>query len=162
MTLIGGSRTADLDVLDLAEQFGAGVAKAGYNLICGGGPGTMEAACRGFVKAEGPGRTIGILPLGHHDWANPYVDIPIPTGIGYARNALVVQGGQAVVAIGGESGTLSELALAWQFGKPIAVLSRAGGLAETWAGRAMDQHRGDHIVACMDVPSVLVWLETVL
>lgn len=160
--MIGGSRTEDPVVLDLAERFGASLKAAAMHLVCGGGPGTMEAACRGFARASGPGRSIGILPREHHEWANPHVDIALPSGLGYARNALVVQAGQAVVAIGGESGTLSEMALAWQFGRPLAVLTPAGGLAATWAGRAMDQHRGDVIRDCRDVEAVMGWLREVL
>lgn len=158
--MIGGSRTRDPEVLGLAEAFGAALAAGGYNLICGGGRGTMEAACRGFQRIGGPGRTIGILPGPDHRWSNAHVDIPLPTGIGYARNALVVQAGQAVVAVGGESGTLSELALAWQFGRPIAVLTAAGGHAADWAGRPMDPHRGDEIAACTTVDELMTWLAT--
>lgn len=162
VTMIGGSKTRDPAVLGLAERLGAALKAGGYHLVCGGGAGTMEAACRGFAQTHGPGRSIGILPRQRHDAVNPFIDIALPSGIGYARNALVVQAGQAVVAIGGESGTLSELALAWQFGRPIAVLTAAGGLAAEWAGRAMDEHRGDVIEDCRDLAAVMTWLAAVL
>lgn len=160
--MIGGSKTEDPAVLAMAEAFGAALSRRGYNLVCGGGAGTMEAACRGFRQFDGAGRSIGILPGAEHGWGNPHVDITLPTGIGYARNALVVQAGQAVVAVGGASGTLSELALAWQFGRPLAVLTPAGGHAATWADRAMDPHRGDTIQGCATVDEVIHWLAEVV
>jgi len=160
--MIGSSRTRDPAVLTVARQFGHLVGDAGYHLVCGGGPSTMEAACMGFAEAGGPGRSIGILPREQHEWANAYVDIALPSGIGYARNALVVQAGQAVVAVGGESGTLSEMALAWQFGRPLAVLTSAGGLAAEWADRPMDARRGDTIVGCATPQAALAWLAVVL
>ena len=80
----------------------------------------MEAACRG-AKAAG-GLTIGVLPSTHRSEANPYVDIPIVTGIGEARNAIITRTAEAVIAIGGSYGTLSEIAFALRFGTPVVGL----------------------------------------
>lgn len=95
----------------LAEETGARIAEAGAVLVCGGLGGVMEAACRG-ARAKG-GVTIGILPGHRRSEGNPHLTYAIPTGLGYARNILVVRASQALIAIGGKFGTLSEIA----FGK---------------------------------------------
>ena len=104
----------------LAEEVGRELARRGAVVICGGLNGVMEAVCRG-AKSEG-GLTIGILPGNNRRDANPYVDIPIITGIGYARNSIVAKSGQAVIAIGGKYGTLSEIAYALQDKIPVIGL----------------------------------------
>jgi uncharacterized protein (TIGR00725 family) len=96
------------------------LAEAGAVLVCGGRGGVMEAACRGAKSANG--LTIGILPGKSWSEANPYVDIPIVTGIGEARNAIITRTAQAVIAIGGSYGTLSEIAFALSFGTPVVGL----------------------------------------
>ncbi|MEJ2047924.1 MAG: TIGR00725 family protein, partial [Dehalococcoidia bacterium] len=102
-------------------KVGQELAKRGAILVCGGLSGVMEAACRG-ASAEG-GMTIGILPGENRLSANPYVQIPIATGIGYARNAAVVKSAQAVIAIGGSYGTLTEIGYALQTGIPVIGLN---------------------------------------
>jgi uncharacterized protein (TIGR00725 family) len=104
----------------LAEEVGRELARRGAIVICGGLNGVMEAVCRG-AKSEG-GLTVGILPGNNRRDANPYVDIPIITGIGYARNSIVAKSGQAVVAVGGKYGTLSEIAYALQDKIPVIGL----------------------------------------
>ena len=113
----------------LAETVGELLAQRGATIICGGLGGVMEAVCRG-AKSKG-GLTIGVLPGEDSSMANPWVDIPIVTGIGYARNMAVVKSAQAVIAIGGNYGTLSEIAYALKRGIPIIgvntwSLSRSG------------------------------------
>ncbi|MDY6916380.1 MAG: TIGR00725 family protein [Chloroflexota bacterium] len=103
-----------------AEAVGRELAEQGATLICGGLEGVMEAACRGAVSQGGT--TIGILPGNSRHDANPYVKIPIVTGMGYARNGIVAKSGQAVIAIGGSWGTLSEIAYALQGGVPVVGL----------------------------------------
>jgi len=105
-----------------AEQVGRELAKQGATLICGGLGGVMEAACRG-AKAAG-GLTVGIIPSdrGVGEAPNPYVDIPIYTGMGQARNIIIVKSAQAVIAVGGKYGTLSEIALALAHGVPVVGL----------------------------------------
>jgi uncharacterized protein (TIGR00725 family) len=119
VAVIGGSEASRSD-REAAEHIGRHIAEAGALLVCGGLGGVMEAACRG-AKVEG-GTTLGILPGRNRDEANPYVDIAVPTGMGEARNALVVGMADAVVAVGGEYGTLSEIALALRAGKPVVGL----------------------------------------
>ncbi|MEM2990784.1 MAG: TIGR00725 family protein [Halobacteria archaeon] len=106
----------------LAYEVGKLIAEKGWVLICGGLSGVMEAACRGAL--EKGGLTVGIIPSDGED-ANPYVKIPVITGIGYARNIIIVKSSQALIAIGGEFGTLSEIAIALKLKKPVIGL-------ETW------------------------------
>ena len=112
-----GPGSATADELSLAEETGAEVAAAGCGLVCGGLGGVMEAACRG-ARSRG-GLTLGLLPGLEREAANGWVIVAVPTGLGEARNALVVRAADAVVAIGGGWGTLSEIALAMKTGVPV-------------------------------------------
>jgi uncharacterized protein (TIGR00725 family) len=112
----GPSETA----LAQAEAVGAEIARRGCVLICGGRGGVMEAACRGASEAGGV--TIGIMPGRDRSGMNPYVQIPILTGLGEARNAIIPITADAVIAIDGEYGTLSEIAHALINGKPVVGL----------------------------------------
>jgi hypothetical protein len=108
----------------------------------------MAAASRGAHRARGyrEGDVIGVLPGGDRAAANRWVDVAIPTGLGVARNVLVVQAADAVIAIGGRAGTLSELALAWQLGRPVVALDVPGWSARV-AGRAIDDRRPKFVSA---------------
>jgi uncharacterized protein (TIGR00725 family) len=106
--------------LTAAVAVGAELARAGVVLVCGGLGGVMEAACRGAREAGGT--TVGILPGEDRTAANPFVDLAIPSGLGEARNALVVRSADALVAVGGGYGTLSEIALALKAGKRVVGL----------------------------------------
>jgi uncharacterized protein (TIGR00725 family) len=108
------ARPADLHA---AEEVGRRVARADGIVVCGGLGGVMEAACRGARSAGG--LTIGLLPAGDRSTANPFVSVAIPTGMGELRNGLVVRTADAVIAIGGDWGTLSEIALALKTGTPV-------------------------------------------
>lgn len=119
-----GPGDADTDAEAAAEGVGGALGEAGAVLVCGGLGGAMAAACRG-AKAVG-GLTVGILPGTDRAAANPWVDVAVATGLGEARNALVVRSADAVVAVSGGYGTLSEIALALKLGKPVV------GVA-TWA-----------------------------
>lgn len=116
ISVIGGN-SAPPELLDIAEQVGRLLARQGCTVVCGGRWGVMEAVCRG-ARSEG-GHTIGILPAADRSDMNPYVEFPIVTGIGFARNPIVVLTGDAVIAIGGAYGTLSEIAHALTFGVPV-------------------------------------------
>jgi hypothetical protein len=120
IAVIGGSQPSSEEA-KLAEAVGRELAKRGAILVCGGLGGIMEAACKG-ASSEG-GITVGILPGDSRQAANPYVQIPIVTGIGYARNVAVVRTAQAVIAIGGNYGTLSEISHALQSGIPVIGLN---------------------------------------
>lgn len=107
-----------------AAEVGRRLAEAGAVLVCGGLGGVMEAASRG-AKAVPSSLTIGILPGSEPRDANPYIDVPLATGMGEMRNAVIVRAAQAVIAIGGGWGTLSEIALAQRIGTPVVGLHDA-------------------------------------
>jgi hypothetical protein len=117
--VIGGS-SASPDVLQMAEEVGAEIARNGAAVVCGGMTGVMEAACKGARK-EG-GLTIGIIPSDNKADANPHVQIPIVTGMGMGRNVMLVKTADVIIAIGGEFGTLSEIAHALNIGKKVIGL----------------------------------------
>jgi uncharacterized protein (TIGR00725 family) len=111
---------AEADAEEYALAFEAGRLVAGHaTLICGGMGGVMEAACKG-AREQG-GRTVGILPDAGN--GNPYLDVVIRTGLGHARNVLVVQSADAVIAVGGSYGTLSEIAIALKLQRPVFGLN---------------------------------------
>jgi hypothetical protein len=122
IAVIGGGHCSE-EIYELARQVGQEIAKAGAKLICGGLFGVMEAACRGAKEAGGT--TIGILPGKLKTDANAFVDIPIVTGFNEARNVIIVRSADGVIAIDGEYGTLSEIAFALSFNKPVVGLKVA-------------------------------------
>jgi uncharacterized protein (TIGR00725 family) len=123
MKLIGviGSGNCSENARMMAYDVGKGIAEAEYPLICGGLGGVMEAACQGAF--DNGGLTIGILPGDDVNMANPYVMIPVATGMGFARNAIIVKSASVLIAVEGGPGTLSEVAFAIQFGVPVISLN---------------------------------------
>jgi uncharacterized protein (TIGR00725 family) len=119
-----GPGDAGAGAVDVAERVGRELGRRGAVLVCGGLGGVMEAACRGAKEAGGT--TLGILPGSRRADANPHVDVALATGLGEARNALVARAADALVAVAGGYGTLSEIALALKAGKPVVGLG-------TWA-----------------------------
>jgi len=115
-----GSSKADSELFRLAEEVGAEIAKRGAAVVCGGLTGVMEAVCKG-ARSHG-GLTIGIIPSWSKEDANPYVQIPIVTGMGMGRNVMVVMTADVLIAVGGEFGTLSEIAHALNIGKKVIGL----------------------------------------
>jgi uncharacterized protein (TIGR00725 family) len=115
-----GPDAASPEEVSLARAVGAGLAQLGATVVCGGLGGVMEGACRGAREAGG--RTVGILPGADRAAANAFVDVAIPTGMGELRNGLVVRAADAMIAIGGAFGTLSEIALALKGGCPVVGL----------------------------------------
>jgi hypothetical protein len=112
-----GGRTCNKEVEQIAHRIGGLIANVGAILVCGGFGGVMEAACKGAKSANG--ETLGIISTYNKENANKYCDIVIPTGLGLARNVLVVQTADIVIALPGKYGTLSEIAYALQFSKPV-------------------------------------------
>jgi uncharacterized protein (TIGR00725 family) len=112
-----GAGNADENTLRIAAEVGRLIAKRNAILICGGLGGVMEAAAKG-AKSEG-GITVGILPQSLREDANPYIDVPVATGFGEGRNVIIVRSADAIIAVGGEYGTLSEIALGLKTGKPV-------------------------------------------
>ena len=127
--VIGSDGEISGDVIKISEKIGRDIAKNNCLLVCGGKGGVMEAVCRGSKKMGGT--VIGILPSLDKRDANPYVDIPITTGMSHARNALVASCSDIVIVINGRIGTLSEIGLALSYGKPVIAVKNSGGIADT-------------------------------
>ncbi len=142
-----GAASPSERILEAAEALGQGLTDAGFRLVTGGLGGVMEAASRGARQAAGwtEGSIVGVIPGLSADQANPFVDIVVPTGMNYARNTLVVAMADVVIAAGGGSGTLSEIALAWQHGKPIICLDMGEGWSARVAGERLDERREDSL-----------------
>jgi len=120
MIAVIGAGSCDVQLYRTARHLGELLATAGYPVICGGLGGVMEAVCNGAKEKNG--LTIGILPGEDAGAANPYVDIVIPSGLGIGRNLLIIRAADAVIAVDGGYGTLSEIAFALQLGKPLIGL----------------------------------------
>ncbi len=120
IAVIGGSKCSPQEA-KLAEEVGRELARQGVTLVCGGMGGVMEAACKG-ASSQG-GLTVGILPGNSRQQANPHVQVPIVTDLGEARNVIVIKSAQAVIAISGSYGTLSEIAHALRAGIPVIGLN---------------------------------------
>jgi uncharacterized protein (TIGR00725 family) len=127
---VAGVSRADPALLDQAEVLGRRLAEGGAIVVCGGGPGVMAAVCHGAQSAGGT--TVGLLPGLDRAEGNPHLTIAIPTGLGQGRNLLLVRSSDALIAVGGGFGTLSEIALALRTGTPVI------GLA-TWSFQLDDQ-----------------------
>ena len=131
----------------LAEEVGRRLAEAGVTVVCGGRGGVMEAAARGAACAGG--EVIGVLPWVSGDDANPYCTHVVATGIGHARNLAVVASGEAAIAVGGEWGTLSEIALARNLGRTVVAL-------RSWSVSGREQMEGGPGIVAVETPEAAV------
>jgi len=120
ISVIGSGSELDASTAEDAEAVGRLLAERGHTVVCGGMGGVMKAVCRG--ASEAGGETIGILPVDDPSAANEWVSTPIATGMGHARNVLVPLNGEAVIAISGSGGTLSEIVFANVYDRPVAGL----------------------------------------
>jgi uncharacterized protein (TIGR00725 family) len=123
-----------------AHAVGVALARAGTHLVCGGLGGCMAAAARGYREGNGEGIVLGILPGAWRHEANPWIDLPIPTGVGDAQSALVAMAVDGAIVVGGGGGTLSEIGLLLRDGKPVVALPHTGGAAEMVGGRKLYKH----------------------
>ena len=121
ISVVGAAECSEEEA-QTAEQVGRLLAEKGFGVVCGGLGGVMRATCKGCKRAGG--QTVGILPGDNPAQANEWVDAAIPTGMGEARNALVAKAGEAMIAVGGEYGTLSEIAFALKQGKTVAAIGK--------------------------------------
>ena len=143
IVVIGNHKAREIQA-STAYTIGQYIAEKKFVLICGGRGGVMEAAAHGASKKGGI--VVGIIPDDSFSGANRYCSIVLPTGIGYARNSVNVLAADLVVSIGGEKGTLTELAYAWHYGKRIIACSFTGGWSEKMAGTCIDESRSDPII----------------
>ena len=132
-----GAANASPCGLDHAYQVGRLIAEKGAVLVCGGLGGVMEAASRGCAEAGGD--VLGVLPGSSSDSANPYVTLPIVTAMGHARNIIIAQTARALVAIEGEYGTLSEMAIGMKLGKPVVQLGSWSQISTTHQAESPEQ-----------------------
>lgn len=147
-----GTCAQDSDLAALAEEVGRRLAEAGAVLVCGGLGGVMEAASRGAAQAGGT--VIGIIPSDSIEHANPHCTHVVATGIGHARNLAVVASGEAVIAVGGEWGTLSEIGFARRLGRTVATLrswrARGEGAMEEMPGVSVAESPQQAVSAALD------------
>jgi uncharacterized protein (TIGR00725 family) len=132
-----GPREANEVQNRIAIDLGRALAELGLTVICGGKNGVMEAVARGVQ--EGGGLCVGLLPEGDWREANPYITLPIATGIGKARNVLIAQSCAALVAVGGQYGTLSEIAFGLHFDKPVFGLADAPDLPDIRKAESVEE-----------------------
>ena len=118
---VAGASRPEAALVEQAERLGRRLAEGGAVVVCGGGPGVMEAVCRGARSAGGT--TVGLLPGLDRAEGNPYLTVSLPTGLGQGRNLLLVRASDALVAVGGGFGTLSEIAIALRTGTPVVGLT---------------------------------------
>ncbi len=145
-----GAGSAAPELYEQARAVGRAIARAGCVLVCGGLGGVMEGACRG--AAEAGGRRVAILPGNDPASANPWAEVTIPSGLGNARNALVVQSGDAVLALAGSWGTLSEVALALKVGRPVVGLGAWGEIAGVVSAASPEQAVAEALARCAARP----------
>ncbi len=152
-----GGASGSPALMAAAEALGAALVDAGHRVLTGGLGGVMAAASKGARQAQGweEGRVVAVLPGEDPAAANPWADVVVATGIGRARNLVLIHSADAVVAVGGGAGTLSELALAWQHGKPVVALDLGEGWSARLAGQAVDGRRTDVIGRATSVDEVV-------
>ena len=151
------------ELYEFGVELGLQISAGDRNIICGGLGGFMEAVCKG-AKQSGKtfsGQTIGILPDEIKDDANPYIDIPIATGTGIARNLIIVNSSDIIIAAGGGAGTLSEIAFAWQKKKTVLCVTLFDGWAKEMAGKNLDNRASGLLIPVNSIDEILKHLEYV-
>jgi len=161
LAVVGNAGVLAAPVAALAADAGRCAIERGFRIATGGLGGVMAAASQGAHSASTwkDGDVIGVLPSYDRSTANPLVDIAIPTGLQLARNAVLVAMADAILAVGGGAGTLSEIAFAWQLGKPTVALIGGGGWSAELAGRALDERFATRVHAAETAPEAveLAW-----
>ena len=158
VSVIGPNKSACTpEIYSLGEQLGQELAQRNFTIISGGMEGLMEAVFKGAhnYNPYRLGTTVGIIPFLEKKRANQYCDIVIPSGIGYARNQMVVSSGDIVIAIGGGAGTLSEIAFAWQFNKKVICYKGFKGWSEKLAGKDLDNRKSSLLIAASSLEEIL-------
>lgn len=165
ITVIGaGKELYGQEAYDFAQQLGKHLVEEGYIIATGGLGGIMEAVMKGARQSPKwfAGATIGIIPQEDKFYANPYCDVVIPSGMGVARNALLVNMADAIVAIGGGPGTLSELAFAWQKGKKTCCVTNFGGWATEIFNKELDTRASGLFSKATSVEEVLLQVQQIV
>jgi uncharacterized protein (TIGR00725 family) len=133
---------------DFGVDLGKGIAQPDRTIVCGGLGGFMEAVCKGVKQSSYSAhcKTVGILPDNNSNDSNPFIDITLPTGMGIARNFLVVHTADILIAAGGGAGTLSEIAIAWQLKKKVLCVTLFEGWAKELAGKDLDKRQSGLLI----------------
>ena len=130
------------ELYEFAHRLGAFLGKKGCTVLNGGMQGTMEAVSKGVKSIENTkSKVVGVLPFEDSQKANKYLDITIPTGIGFARNSVLVLSSDVLIALGGGAGTLNEISYAWQFGKKVFCYTGVEGWSKRLAGQNLDDRK---------------------
>lgn len=147
IAIIGPNTTeCSKEIFDFGLKLGEFLGSTRNIILCGGMGGFMEAVCKGIKQNSNSffGQTVGILPSDNLKEGNPYLDIRIPTGIGIARNIIIINSADIVISCAGGAGTLSELAFAWQKNKKVLCITQFGGWSKELAGKYLD-HRNSNL-----------------
>jgi uncharacterized protein (TIGR00725 family) len=141
-------------------ELGKRIATKDRVIVCGGHGGFMEAVCRGVKESNDSfsGQTIGILPEDDSNMANRYIDISIPTGMGVARNIIIVNTSDIIIAAGGGAGTLSEIAFAWQKGKRVLCITTFDGWASELATKNLDSRASGLLISINSIEEIQKYL----
>ncbi|MEN8119792.1 MAG: TIGR00725 family protein [Bacteroidota bacterium] len=145
------------EIYRFGQELGEKLASKGYILVNGGKSGIMEAVFKGAKNSTNFqfGQTIGIIPEESSIYANQYADIVIPTGVGTARNKILINTADLIIAIAGGAGTLSEISFAWQMQKPIIAFTGFSGWSSDLAGKALDKRRKEPIYKASSILEIL-------
>ena len=164
LSVVGSGSPLSPELEATCRELGRLAVEAGFRLATGGRGGVMAAVSAGAHEADTyrEGDVVGVLPSYDREDANPHVDVVVPTGIGIARNVVLVAMADAVVAVSGGSGTLSEIALAWQLGKPVIALVPSGGWAARIGGQAVDDRRPGVVEAAQTPAEAIDLVEAAL
>jgi len=164
ISIFGSNSNISNDLIEEVKNLGKVIVDNGYIICCGGRDGIMAAIAEGARSSKlWTGKEIiGIIPSGDKKDANRFIDIVIPSGLGLYRNMLVARAGEACIAIAGGAGTLSEIAFAWQIGRPIAILGGSGGWAERLGGEKIDHRREMPVVTLSSVENAIEWIHETL
>ena len=163
ISVFGSNGDLDEEILQMAEQVGKLIVDMGHRVCCGGRGGVMEAVGKGArLSHKWTGdQVIGLMPASDDSKANEYLDLVMPTGLGLFRNTLVAQCAEACISISGGAGTLSEIAFAWQIGKPIAAMANSGGWSEKLAGTHLDHRYPDRPIAKLEnIQQTKEWIDS--
>lgn len=148
------------ELFKFGVELGSRIATKDRVIICGGYGGFMEAVCKGVKESNGSfdGQTIGILPDDNSGMVNPYVDISIPTGMGVARNIIIINSSDVIIAAGGGAGTLSEIAFAWQKGKRVLCITTFNGWSRELADKNLDSRASELLIGVNSIEEIQKYL----
>ncbi|MEN8138968.1 MAG: TIGR00725 family protein [Bacteroidota bacterium] len=146
-----------IDVYNFGIKLGKRLIDEGYSIVNGGMQGFMEAVSKGARTSDNYsyGKIIGIVPGEDKDEANSYCDIVIATGIGWARNQIIINSADFIVAVSGGAGTLSEIAYSWQVGKKIICYTKLDGWSKELAGRELDLRNSSKLTAAESIDEII-------